>query len=215
MQTIYCQQNEFQIRKCKPCNRYLNPYGSYHLDLHPIVIIIVIIYYNQRASNYWTIFPSLFLSSFYVSEFYVRSMTNDILLHHFLYLALYITAFAQRTTIIFDCFNIIEFGHIFHFIPYLLYKFGCSLNIVYVWNIVGVILFFCVRVIGFVLVICFTAFTNRYVLRSSVFVLTVIVVGVSVLFLLQLWMWRDVIKATKHVGHKKETKNMETHTPKA
>eukprot|EP01084_Bolivina_argentea_P282836 484244_1 len=159
-----------------------------------ISLIIVLVFYGSRTDNYITIFPSLFLSSFYVTEFYVRNIRNDILVHHIVYIIMFSISLMLNKTIIFDCFNIIEFGHMFHFIPYLLYKFHYDIKqIVYKWNNIGIFGFFVIRIMLFVGVVVFTGLTNTDVFDTHPILLVCIIFGVAILLILQFWMWRDVI----------------------
>jgi hypothetical protein len=168
-------------------------------------LVIVLNDYAPRTHNFLTIFPTLFLCTYYVHELNIRRMTNDIKIHHVLFIAIFISTLVDKMSVVFDVFNIIEFGHLFHFVPYIMYKRGYRLPRVLAASNVATVGFFAVRIVGFLGIGLFVAWSNWGLIASyslprqiSVFVL------VGGLFLLQFWMYRDVVQSRNKVREKLE-----------
>lgn len=161
---------------------------------------IVLMEYDARAHNALVVFPTLFLTTFYMHELNVRRMTTDIRLHHAAFVAIFLMALHDKMVILFNCFNVIEFGHLFHFIPYIMYRLGAPLRSVVRAADVSVIGFALVRIVAFLGIALFVAATNWDMLMAYSPLRQLAAFGlVTVLFVLQFWMQRDVIMSRERV----------------
>ena len=177
---------------------------STHLTwISVLSLFIVITEYGPRTHNFLTIFPTLFLCTFYVHELNIRRMTNDIKLHHVSFIIIFIMTLHGETSVVFDVFNIIEFGHLFHFVPYIMYKRDYRLSTVLTASNIACVGFFLVRILGFLAIGLFAAYSNWELIMGYSIPKQVAVFGlVSILFLLQIWMYRDVVQSRNKIRKK-------------
>jgi len=161
---------------------------------------IVLMEYDARTHSALVVFPTLFLTTFYMHELNLRRMTTDISLHHAAFVAIFLMALHDNMVILFNCFNVIEFGHLFHFIPYIMYRRGAPLSSVLRAANVSVIGFAIVRIVAFLGIALFVAATNWDMLMAYSPIRRFAAFGlVTVLFVLQFWMQRDVIVSRDRV----------------
>jgi len=164
---------------------------------------VVIAEYKLRTHNFLTIFPTLFLATFYMHELNVRRMTNDVKLHHVSYIIIFILTLYDKMSVVFAVFNMIEFGHVFHFMPYIMYKCNYRLPLVLAVSNIACVGFFLVRIIAFIIVVIFVAYSNwSLIMNYSLPKMLAVFSLIGTLFALQIWMYMDVYRSRRKIREK-------------
>jgi hypothetical protein len=166
-------------------------------------LVVVVLEYGSGTHTLVTVFPTLFLCTFYMHELNVRRMTNDIRIHHLAFILTFLLTLIDGTSVAFCAFNVLEFGHIFHFVPYLLHKTGAEPARVLRASNVAAVAFPLVRVVGFLVVSAFVTVSNwDRLMGYAPLKLAGVCSLVGTLFVLQIWMYRDVLQTRDMVRGK-------------
>eukprot|EP01083_Nonionella_stella_P015391 43065_1 len=177
-------------------NMMIHAFHTIHLSV--ISFIVVMIWYDSREQNFFTVAPPIILCTFYMHELNVKALSIDIIVHHCSYPTILLLSFYYEMTILIDVYDIILFGHVFHFVPYLMYKLKFDPNLVYKVSKVSIWIYFVVNVIGYTAISLFIFLTNwDFFIVHHIFIGLLFAVAFAAMSILQYYFWFDILKHTK------------------